>query len=279
MNRSITPVAVLGLGIIGSRVARHLQVAGHPTLLWSRTRRTLGSCQSPKEAAEKAQTIQMFLRDDAAVLDAVLSMAPALGKNHVVLNHATISKPATLEVASICQAQGAAFLDAPFTGSKVAAENAKLCYYVGGKAEILEGVRSILEVSSAKIMHLGEIGDAMVLKIATNLVTSVTVKALSEACQIAKAEGVSLEALKMAFEANANCSPLISMKLAAIQAGDFSAHFSLINMLKDVDFALQLASEAKIKASAASCTAEALRKGLELGKGEDDFSVIAQINE
>lgn len=279
MNRSSTSVAVLGLGIIGSRVAGHLERAGHPTVRWSRTGRMAGGCRSPKEAAEKALTIQMFLRDDEAVLDAVRSMAPALGKDHIVLNHATISKPATLEVASICQSQGARFLDAPFTGSKMAAENAKLCYYVGGNKKTLEEVRHVLEVSSAKILHLGEVGDAMVLKIATNLVTSVTVKALSEACAIAQAEGIPMEALKVAFEANANCSPLISMKLAAIQGGDFSAHFSLINMLKDVDFALQLASESKIKASAASCTAEALRKGLELGKGEDDFSVIAQINE
>jgi 3-hydroxyisobutyrate dehydrogenase-like beta-hydroxyacid dehydrogenase len=279
MNRSTTPVAVLGLGIIGSRVASHLDRAGHPTVLWSRTGRIASTCQSPQEAAEKAKTIQMFLRDDAATLDAMRSMAPILSADHIVLNHATISKQATLEVASICHERGAAFLDAPFTGSKMAAENAKLCYYIGGAGEILERARPILEVSSAKILHLGAIGDAMVLKIATNLVTSVTVKALCEAAAIASAEGVSLQALKTAFESNANYSPLIGMKLSGIIEEDFSPHFSLVNMLKDIDFALELASQSKIKAPAATCTAEALRKGLEQKRGEEDFSVIAKINE
>lgn len=280
MNNPIPHVGILGLGIIGSRVADNLRKAGHNVFIWSRTGRAVpGSQPSPRAVAEASQVIQIFVRDDAALLGAVHEMLPALTADHVIMNHATVSKAATLEAARLCEQTGAAFLDAPFTGSKMAAQNGKLCYYIGGSTEVLERVRPVLEASSSKIVHLGAIGDAMVLKIVTNLVTAVTVKALAEAAAITKGHGVPLESLKTALESNANYSMLIGMKLPAIMSGDFEAHFSLINMLKDADFARALASGSDTKTPALDCTAEAMRAGVCDGLGDLDFSVIGKLSE
>lgn len=223
--------------------------------------------------------IQIFVRDDEALLSALRDMQPVMNDAHLIMNHATVSKAATLEAARLCAKSGAAFLDAPFTGSKIAAQNAKLVYYVGGDNALIERARPILELSSQKILPLGQIGDAMVLKIVTNLVSSITVKALSEAVAITQSQGISLELLKTALEANANFSTLVGMKLPAIMSGDFEPHFSLQNMLKDADFARDLASIAKIKTPALDCTAEAMRAGVQEGNGELDFSVIGQLND
>jgi len=280
MSNPIPHVGLLGLGIIGSRVADNLRKAGFPVSVWSRTGRSVEGClPSALTVAEETRVIQIFVRDDAALLEAVREMLPALTPDHVVMNHATVSKAATLEVASLCERCGAAFLDAPFTGSKMAAQNGKLCYYIGGSTEVLERVRPVLEASSAKIVPLGHIGDAMVLKIVTNLVTAVTVKALAEAATITKGEGVPLEALKTALESNANYSTLIGMKLPAIMSGDFEAHFSLVNMLKDADFARLLAAHSGSKTPALDCTAEAMRAGVVEGLGDLDFSVIGKLND
>jgi 3-hydroxyisobutyrate dehydrogenase-like beta-hydroxyacid dehydrogenase len=279
MNSSTAPVGVLGLGIIGSRVAANLTRAGYPVHVWSRTGRAeAASCLSPAEVAQQANFIQIFLRDDAAVLEALHQMQPFLTPAHVVMNHATISKEGTLEAAKLCKQAGASFLDAPFTGSRLAAENAKLCYYIGGAADVLERARPVLEASSSKILHLGAIGEATVLKIVTNLVTGVTVKALAEAAAITHAHGVSLESLRAALESNANYSALIGMKLPAIMKGDFTPHFSLENMLKDANYALHLAAQVGIKATATQTTAEAMRQAQEKGLGEMDFSVIGEIS-
>lgn len=277
---STTHVGLLGLGIIGSRVAENLRKAGHAVSVWSRTgRAVLGSMPDPRAVADAARVIQIFVRDDAALLEAVKEMLPALSAEHIIMNHATVSKAATVEAARLCESMGAAFLDAPFTGSKLAAQNGKLCYYIGGSAEVLERVRPVLESSSAKIVHLGSIGEAMVLKIVTNLVTAVTVKALAEAAAITRGQGVPLEALKTALESNANYSALIGMKLPAIMSGDFEAHFSLVNMLKDADFALSLAADSETKTPALKCTAEAMRAGVNEGMGDLDFSVIGKLSE
>lgn len=280
MNTPVSHVGLLGLGIIGSRVAENLVKAGFQVSVWSRTgRKGPGTVASPSEVAQAAQVIQIFVRDDAALLDALEEMRPSLSSKHVVMNHATVSKDATLKAACLCAETGAAFLDAPFTGSKMAAQNGKLCYYIGGPTDVLEKVRPVLEASAAKILHLGGVGDAMVLKIVTNLITGVTVQALVEAAAITRAEGVPLEALKTALESNANYSTLIGMKLPALIQQDFEPHFSLVNMLKDADFARQLAARSGSKTPALDCTAEAMRAGVEAGLGDQDFSVIGRLSE
>lgn len=268
-------VGVLGLGIIGSRVAENLRKAGHEVFVWSRTARAVPNfLASAREVAEAAGVIQIFVRDSAALLEAIADMKPALNAGHLVMNHSTVSKKATLEAAKLVEDAGASFLDAPFTGSKMAAQNGKLCYYIGGSEVLLERAKSVLEASAAKILPLGGVGDAMVLKIVTNLVSSVIVEAVAEAAAITKANSIPLERLHEALEGNANYSTLIGMKLPAIIKKDFEPHFSLRNMLKDADFARELAAEAQINAPALDCTASAMRKGVKEGKGDLDFSVI-----
>ncbi|MGV3660282.1 MAG: NAD(P)-dependent oxidoreductase [Prosthecobacter sp.] len=268
-------VGILGLGIIGSRVAENVRKAGHEVFVWSRSARAVPNfLASPHEVAEAAGTIQIFVRDSTALLEAIQDMLPALKAGHLVMNHATVSKKATLEAARLVEETGASFMDAPFTGSKMAAQNGKLAYYVGGDPLMLERARPILEASGAKILSLGGVGDAMVLKIVTNLVSAVIVEAVSEAAAITKANGIPLEKLHEALESNANYSTLIGMKLPAIIKGDFEAHFSLRNMLKDADFSRELAAEAKLSVPAIDCTAAAMRAGVDAGKGDLDFCVI-----
>jgi len=203
-------------------------------------------------------------------------MLPALTPAHLILNHATVSPSATLEAAERVSKTGAAFLDAPFTGSKVAAQNGKLVYYIGGDAGLMPLAEPVLKASSAKIMHVGKIGDATVLKIATNLITAVTVKGVQEAVALTQAQGVDPRKLLEAEEPNANFSPLIGMKLPAMIDQNFEAHFSLQNMLKDADFALALAGQKGLKLGALQAMADAMRTAKEAGKGDSDFSVIGE---
>ena len=270
-------VGILGLGIIGSRVADNLRKAGHEVFVWSRSARPVPNfLASPHEVAEVAGIIQIFVRDSASLIEAIEDMKPALKAGHLIMNHATVSKKATLEAAQMVEKTGAAYLDAPFTGSKMAAQNGKLCYYIGGSDLLLERARPVLAASAAKILPLGAIGDAMVLKIVTNLVSAVIVEAVAEAADITMANGISLERLHEALESNANYSTLIGMKLPAIIKSDFEPHFALRNMLKDADFARELAAEANLKTPALDCTAAAMRAGVDAGKGDLDFSVIGQ---
>jgi len=268
-------VGVIGLGIIGSRVAANLSKAGFEVSVWSRSPHAVPNfLANPREVAESARYLQIFVRDDAALLAAMHDLLPALTPQHVVMNHATVSPEATLKAAEIAAKAGAGFLDAPFTGSKMAAQNGKIVYYIGGDTTLLEEVRNVLDASGTKIMHVGKVGDATVLKIATNAITAVTVKGLAEAVAITRAQGIEPQKLLEALEPNANYSGLIGMKLPAIIQQDFEPHFSLRNMLKDADFARGLAQQAGIQVTALDAMASAMRAQLDAGNGDKDFSVI-----
>jgi 3-hydroxyisobutyrate dehydrogenase-like beta-hydroxyacid dehydrogenase len=220
--------------------------------------------------------IQIFVRDDAAVMEVLESMKPVLTRQHLILNHATISVEGARAAAALVAEAGADYLDAPFTGSKMAAENGKLVYYAGGPEPLVERARPLLMQSGVDVLPMGEIGHAAVVKITTNLVSAAIVKALTEAAAITASQGVSLESLLRALEQNANFSPLIGMKLPAIINQEFSPHFSLKNMLKDADFARALAAAAGLSTPVLEATAAAMREKLEAGRGELDFSVLGE---
>jgi 3-hydroxyisobutyrate dehydrogenase-like beta-hydroxyacid dehydrogenase len=270
-------VGVLGLGIIGSRVAENLRSAGHEVFVWSRSARAVPNfLATPREVANVAQVIQIFVRDGEALIEAMRDMAPSLTARHLVMNHATVSPEATRLASGICVAAGAGFLDAPFTGSKNAAASGKLVYYIGGEDHLLETARPVLEASSAKILPLGAVGDATVLKIATNLVSAVIVQALTEAAALTQGAGVPLQHLLTALESNANFSTLIGMKLPTIMSGNYEPHFSLRNMLKDAEFARKIAVTQGSVLPALDVTAAAMTRALQEGKGDLDFSVMAE---
>jgi 3-hydroxyisobutyrate dehydrogenase-like beta-hydroxyacid dehydrogenase len=268
---------VIGLGIIGSRVVACLRRSGYELWLWNRTvRPEPGFLSSPAEVAESCKHIQLFVSNGEALLSVVRAMAPALTPEHIIINHATISLQETLEAASIVADRHAAFLDAPFTGSRDAAQNGQLVYYVGGDAEVIARARPLLEVSSCHILPVGDIGQATVLKVATNIISASQVSALSEALALLDRHDVELSKLSLALERNAARSGVIDMKLPCMLAADFEPRFSLKHMFKDVQLALAMAQEKDIELPTASAFAGMAMAGIHREWGDEDFSVLAR---
>ena len=268
-------VGVLGLGIIGSRVAQNLRDKGWKTFVWNRTPQEHPDVlDSPEAVAGQAQVLQIFVRDGDALLSVVDAIATQLGEGHVVLNHATVSPEATSEAALRVSKTGAAFLDCPFTGSRDAAEQGKLNYYVGGERAVVEKIRAVLDASAQSVTLLGDIGHATVLKIATNMISATTVAILSEALAVCEKGGVDPQKMEQALAVNGCASGLSGMKLPTMLTGDYLPHFSLKNMLKDANFGLALADQSGMKLPVLSSAATAMIEQMEAGRGEEDYSVV-----
>lgn len=266
---------IIGLGIVGSRVAKNLRAAGVHTYVWSRSPKPepnfLGSAA---DVAKLAPFVQIFVRNGQDLLEVVAAMLPALTADHIIVNCATVDLASTQQAAELTAQAGAAFLDCPFTGSKDAAENGQLNYYVGGDADVIERARPLLEHSSANIIPVGGIGHATIVKIATNMVTSTTIQVLGEALALSLAHGVDPQTFLTAVEHNACNSKVAGMKLPAMIAGDYETHFSLNNMFKDSQFALTLAKQAGIDIPALATTAGSMFQAIKAGHGNEDFCSI-----
>lgn len=270
-------VGVVGLGIIGSRVASCLRQRGFQTYVWNRTPRSepnfLGS---PAEIAETCEVIQLFVADAAATLAMVDAMSEQLTPDHVVLSHGTIGLEGTLEAAKRVRARGAQFLDAPFTGSKGAAEKGQIVYYIGGAEGALSRARPVLEASAKIIVPIGEVGQAAVVKVATNLISAATVQVLAEALALTVKAGVPPQALAAAIEQNAMRSGLVDLKLPKMLTGDFEPHFSLKHMFKDVQLGVKLANQLELDLPATTTVAGTLNAGLRNGWGDLDYAAVAR---
>lgn len=270
-------VGVIGLGIIGNQVAAQLRESGRHVYVWNRTPKPEPNfVSSPAEVAKLSEVIHIFVRDGEALVEMVTAMKDELRKRHTIVNNCTADPESVVKACQIAIEAGASFLDAPFTGSKLAAGKGALVYYIGGDPAVLEKVTPVLEVTSKEILYLGRVGEATVLKIATNMITATTVEVLSEAYGLVTAAGINPDSLAQAIEHNACGSVLTGMKLPTMIERDYEPHFSLKNMFKDAQYALSLGKSLGVDLPAASTTANIMFRALKNDLGEKDFSVIAE---
>ena len=271
---------VIGLGIIGSRIATNLRTAGFQVYVWNRSPKPAPNfLASPAEVAGLCEVIQLVVADSVALFEIINAMGSALTPKHTVICSATVGSEATLEAARMVEGYGAKFLDAPFTGSKEAAEKGQLIYYIGGGDDTFRRAEAMLKASSKAIIRIGEIGQAATVKIATNMIAATITQTLVEACAIVQRSGVDLNALTRALEQHGVRSGLLDAKLPKVIARDYDTHFSVKHMFKDVQLAIQAANNFDIDIPATTATAGVLYASINNGWADLDYSAIAKFYE
>jgi 3-hydroxyisobutyrate dehydrogenase-like beta-hydroxyacid dehydrogenase len=270
-------IGVIGLGIIGRGVTANLRRKGFQVFVWNRTPRPVPNfVGSPVELAEICDYIQIFVSDDEALLQTAHQLSEKLAPRHIVIAHSTVAPDSIRAAAEIVEGRGARFVEAPFTGSKIAAEKGELVFYVAGDEATLQEARPILEASSKEIMKIGDLGHATAIKIATNMVTAASVQATAEALALIQALGLPLEKFVEAMQGNASHSTTLAMKMPKMIKRDFKPHFSIKHMLKDMQIASQLGLSHYLDLGVTAAARDQLLEQMQWGYGDDDFSAVAR---
>ncbi|OYV06863.1 MAG: hypothetical protein CFE26_04025 [Verrucomicrobiales bacterium VVV1] len=269
--------AVLGLGIIGSRAYARLLEGGWSASAWNRTPKGLsGEFSEPAKATAGARWISLYLKDAPAVRETFSAIAPSLIPGQVVINHSTVDLATTLWLADQCDALGCAFLDVPFTGSKLASAGGNLVYYTAGDPALLAEAEPYLRMTAKDLIPCGKIGAATIVKLATNLVSACTVQALAEGMAVATRHGIDPQAFIDAVSQNACASVLSGMKLPTMAAADFETHFSLGNMEKDSRYVRELAAQAGLQTPAIDAVSARMAALCTSGLADLDYSAVAK---
>ena len=270
-------IGLIGLGVIGSRVREVLRRKGFHIFVWNRTPRPVPNfVGAPAELAEMCDFIQIFVSDDDALLYIAKQLSPGLAPRHVVMAHSTVSPQTMCAAAEIVERRGARFVEAPFTGSRDAAGKGELVYYLGGDEAAIREARTVLEASSKEILEIGEVGQATMIKIATNMVTAASIQSAAEALALVKAAGLPLEKFALAMQGNASNSTTLSMKLPKMIQGDFEKHFSVQHMLKDMQIASRLGLSHHLELAVSSAARDRLLEQMQRGFGDEDYSAVAR---
>ncbi|AHF92003.1 oxidoreductase [Opitutaceae bacterium TAV5] len=270
-------IGVLGLGIIGGIWARHYHAAGILAGAWNRTPQPDFPQwrDTPEAVAAAADIVQIVVADPPAVQGVIDRILPALGPGKVVVQSSTIDPDSSTRFRDRVAATGARYLEAPFTGSKPAAEERKTVFYLGGDAALIAELEPVLSLVSATRLHIGDNRQATILKLAMNLNLAIQMEGISEALTLARRGGIGDDTFFGALARNVGHSGLVTLKEPKLRAGDFAPQFSVKHMHKDMRLAAGTAEAAgfPLLAAVRARLAEAEARGW----ADDDFASLIRL--
>jgi 3-hydroxyisobutyrate dehydrogenase/2-hydroxy-3-oxopropionate reductase len=264
----MTAVAVLGLGTMGSRIARRLLDAGHDVVVWNRDpAKTAGFPRSTDTSVEAVDAVDVVITmvTDEAALDAVTQFPADAAFDLVQMS--TVGPAATERLAARLPA-GVELLDAPVLGSTAEAESGTLRIFAGGAAELVDRLTPLLSTLGT-VTPVGGVGAGSAAKLVANFALLATVAALGETLALGEQLGLVEDAL---FEV-LGTTPLAAQaerRRPAIEAGDYPPRFKLSLAEKDA----RLVDGGPI----AAATHAWYERALQHGRGDADYTaVLAEI--
>jgi 3-hydroxyisobutyrate dehydrogenase-like beta-hydroxyacid dehydrogenase len=256
----VAKVAVVGLGGMGSRIARRLIDSGHELIVWNRTAAKAEAvgvpvAASPAEAASRSEVVITMVADPPA-LEAVTEgpdgVVAGADEATTVIEMSTVGPTAIERLASVVRGE---LLDAPVLGSLGEVEAGTLSIFVGGEREVLERHRELLDVLGTPI-YVGPSGSGAAAKLVANSTLINLIGALGEALALAEALGLSRET---AFEVlgTTALSAQAERRRPALESGEFPSRFPLRLARKDAELIAGLGLDLRVTQAAGSWLAEA----------------------
>lgn len=279
-------VAFLGLGIMGQSMATNLAKAGHEVTVWNRTPGKIvegaAIAPTPAAAAQGAEVVWLCVSDTDAVEEVIFGKQGAessLAQGTIIADSSTISPGATVRFAQRLSPRDIAWVDAPMTGSKVAARDGTLVFMVGGTEESIERLKPLFAAMGKKIFRMGETGKGQATKVAMNLQIALIYEGFAEGLTLATKLGVDSQQLISLIGATMVHSGVVDYKAPFIMQRDFTPNFPLRLMHKDIRLALEAAKEARVKLPALETVEEIYEMATEDGHQELDYAATLTLLE
>jgi 3-hydroxyisobutyrate dehydrogenase-like beta-hydroxyacid dehydrogenase len=288
----MTAIGFVGLGAMGGRIAGRLLAAGNVVYGTNRTRNRADALvergliwrDSPREVAEDAEVVFSMVTDTAA-LDAI-SRGPhgilaGLRPGSVYVDMSTVGPVASRAVADRVAELDATMLDAPVSGSVLAAEDGGLAIIVGGDAAAFARVEPLLRQLGPTVTHVGANGKALIMKLAVNISLAVQMIAFSEGVLLAERGGIDRAVAVDVLSTSAVGSPMLRARGPLLLDRPDEAWFDIDLMKKDVDLALEQGRSLHVPLPSTAIAGDLLGTARALGYGDQDvvamFDVLAHL--
>lgn len=276
---------------MGANMARRLKDQGETIVaLYDRDRATatslateLGSeaATTPARVAELADIIFTVVPDDAAMrqifsptgTESLLRHA----KDRLLINCATLSPDMHIEVEALVTQHGGRTLEACMASSITQARQGTLYLMCGGRQDVFESVKPLLNKLSARLRYVGSAGEAAKVKALVNMVMNCNTAALAEGLGLGAALGLDLTMVREIFSQTGAASRVLETDGEDMQNLAHDCYFSAAHAAKDSGIALALAKTAGITLPLAQATYEQYQRLVALGKGDLDKSAVSEL--
>ncbi len=205
-------ICVAGLGAMGSSLARRLVSKGFSVVLYNRTvekakklAEELGVefVDTPSRCAEQCDVVTIFVSDDEAVLNVVLPPNGLVSTDlsgKIVVNMSTITVNTSLMVKKLVESAHGRYVEAPVLGSVSEVLEGQLLTIVAGDREAVDRLEPMLKAISRRIVYVGEVPRAMILKLAVNQLNHYIAAGFAETLAFVELYGIELDTLKSILE-------------------------------------------------------------------------------
>ena len=291
MANSDYKIGVVGVGRMGANIARHLNDEGFSVVAVydaAGDRATslgeeIGAETTDRLArvTELADYIITVVTDDNAMReifseDAEDSLLKG-ASGTTFINCATISPQVHVDVEQLVEKHGASSLEGCMASSITQAREGTLYLMCGGKEEIFNDAKPILDSMSISLRYIGEAGQAAQVKALVNMVMNINTAGLAEGLGLGAALGLDLGMLQEVFSQTGANSRVLETDGEDMENRDHECYFSSAHASKDSGIALDLASAAGLNLPLAEATKDQYDRMIELGKGELDKSGVAEL--
>jgi 3-hydroxyisobutyrate dehydrogenase-like beta-hydroxyacid dehydrogenase len=267
-------------------MAMNLVKAGHEVTIWNRTpgKDVPGATTAPNpaEAAKNQEAVWICVSDTKAVQQVLFGPNGAiegLSSGTIVVDSSTISPSASLGFMEGLNAHGCEFLDAPVTGSKVAAESGQLIFMIGGNPANIERVEPLLRAMGKKVIHMGDNGKGLSAKLAQNMNIVFIYEGLCESLTLAKKLGVPAEKMFELIGSSMIRSGVAEYKQPFILNEDYTPNFPLKLMHKDMHLMMDAAKENGVDLPGLHKIDEIYEEASKAGMDEMDYAATITLLE
>lgn len=278
-----TPIAFLGMGLMGTRMASRLLQAGYTVAVWNRSQHACetliqqGATQLELNKIAEYPVILICLADDQAVQSVFDQIQPYLKAEQVIVDFSSLSVTVTQQLAQSAQQQQVTWIDSPVSGGTIGAEQGTLVIFAGGDEHTIQALEPIYKVLSQRVTRMGEIGTGQATKICNQLIVAANSTLIAEAVALASQAGVDTNLLAPALAGGFADSKPFQILAPRMATHTFEpVQWKVQTLSKDLNNALKLAHSFNLNIPVAQKALLQLQAHQENGFADNDLATIIQ---
>lgn len=281
-----TPIAFLGIGLMGSRMATRLIQAGFQVAVWNRT---ASACDElidigaqPLELSDIGEypVILICLADDKAVEAVFEQIQPNLKAKQVIVDFSSLSVAATKTLAQAATTHDVTWIDSPVSGGTAGAEQGTLVIFAGGDAQTITELTPIYNVLSQRVTRMGDTGTGQATKICNQLIVAANSALIAEAVALADRAGVDTTLLAPALAGGFADSKPFQILTPRMATHTFEPiQWKVQTLSKDLNNAVTLANNVNLDIPVAQKALLQLQTHQKNGFAEKDLATMIQLIE
>lgn len=272
---------VIGLGAMGTPMARHLAARELLAGVWNRTAEKaavlaseLGvpAAQSPAELAAQCNVLLTCVSADDDLEAVTMQALPGLKAGDTVIDTSTVSPGVSERLAELLDRHSVGFIDAPVSGGVEGAKKGTLTVMAGGDFAIFSRVTPVLESFSSRVTHMGEVGAGQATKAVNQVIVGGVAEAVCEALALSEKLNLPSERLLTVLGAGAADSWFLRHRGLSMLQDRFETGFKLSLLLKDLKIIQSMARELHIKLPTVEAAILDYTELVDAGDGDNDIS-------